>query len=194
MLAVLVNLKKMEATSPHLKTQRLTLSMPTQDDVKNIVQFAGDYQVFVTTSNIPHPYKDEDAFYWLDIVQRGFEEKKQYTFAVRLNNEMVGAVGLKINQRNDNAILGYWLGLPFWNRGYTTEAAKRIVQFGFEAIQLHKIHSTHFSHNLASGRVMQKIGMYQEGILKEHVKKEGQYRDLVHYGILKSDYYSSMAK
>lgn len=80
--------------------------------------------------------------------------------------------------------VAYWIGEPYWGRGYATEAAKAILQFAFEEKKLHKVFARYFSTNIASGRVMKKIGMEQEGILKEHIIKEGKYEDLVYYGIL----------
>ncbi|MEH7376474.1 GNAT family N-acetyltransferase [Neobacillus drentensis] len=68
--------------------------------------------------------------------------------------------------------------------GLTTYAAKAILQFAFEEKKLNKVFARYFSTNIASGRVMKKIGMEQEGILKEHIIKEGKYEDLVYYGIL----------
>ena len=61
-----------------------------------------------------------------------------------------------------------------------------MIDFGFRVKKLHKIFARFFSSNPASGRIMEKVGMTQEGILKEHVIKEGRYEDLVHYGIVYS--------
>ena len=58
-----------------------------------------------------------------------------------------------------NAELGYWIGEPYWNRGYCSEAAKSLVQFAFEKLAVKNIMAEHLSSNPASGRVMQKLGM-----------------------------------
>jgi RimJ/RimL family protein N-acetyltransferase len=86
------------------------------------------------------------------------------------------------------AEMGYWIGKPFWNHGYCTEAAKRLVRFGFEALQLNRILARHLSRNPASGRVMEKIGMQYEGCLRQHIKKWGVFEDLKIYAILKETY------
>jgi [ribosomal protein S5]-alanine N-acetyltransferase len=62
------------------------------------------------------------------------------------------------------------------------------LKFGFDSLSLYRIHAHYFLRNPASGRVMQKIGMAREGHLRQHIKKWGQYEDIVIYGILKSDY------
>ena len=93
---------------------------------------------------------------------------------MREEGELVGAITLHPNARDDNAELGYWIGRPYWGRGYATEAAREVVRYAFE----------HLGSNPASGRVMQKIGMSYEGTRPEHHKKWGAYEDRVDYGLL----------
>jgi RimJ/RimL family protein N-acetyltransferase len=87
--------------------------------------------------------------------------------------------------------MGYWLGVPHWNQGYMTEAARRVIQFGFEQQDLHRMVACHFTINPASGRVMVKAGMTYEGILRQHVRKAEQFFDLACYGILRSEFSAS---
>ena len=84
--------------------------------------------------------------------------------------------------------MGYWVGAPYWGRGYCTEAARAILRYGFEELGLHRIHAQHFARNPASGRVMQKIGMVYEGRQHEHVRKWDRFEDSDLYGILASDW------
>lgn len=99
-------------------------------------------------------------------------------------------MGLILDSENNCAELGYWIGKPYWGRGYCTEAARAIVRYGFDDLHLHRIHSSHFASNPASGRVMQKIGMTREGCLRQHIRKWGQWEDVVLYGILRSQWQS----
>ena len=91
---------------------------------------------------------------------------------------------MNLNALDNNGELGYWIGKPYWGRGYCTEAAREMVRYGFEILGLHRIHSNHFGSSPASGRVMQKIGMIREGTRREHYKKWGEYEDRVEYGLL----------
>jgi len=84
--------------------------------------------------------------------------------------------------------LGFWLGVPFWNNRYVTEAAKAVLKFGFEQISLHKIYATHLFENPASEKVMIKNGMIKEGELVDHIRKFGRYLSLVQYRITKEEY------
>src|SRR3982750_3610086 len=88
------------------------------------------------------------------------------TFAIveRESAKLVGAISLMIKREHRRAELGYWIALDCWNLGYATEASARIIDFGFEELGLHRIEARHFIRNPASGRVMQKLGMQQEGV------------------------------
>jgi RimJ/RimL family protein N-acetyltransferase len=102
--------------------------------------------------------------------------------------ELVGAISLQIDRGLNKAELGYWIGKPFWNQGYATEAAIAILAFGFEKLRLNRIQAGHLSRNPSSGRVMQKAGMILEGTARQATIKWGQYEDLVSYGILCEDW------
>jgi RimJ/RimL family protein N-acetyltransferase len=115
-----------------------------------------------------------------------FENNTGYTFAVRnKEGQILGAIGLH-DRDDDKAELGYWMGKPFWNKGYITEAATALIDFGFNELQINKIYATYFLDNPASGRIMEKIGMEKEALLKQHLKKDGKYIDVMMYSILKN--------
>ena len=101
--------------------------------------------------------------------------------------ELKGIMNLEMKKDNI-AEIGYWVGRRHWGKGLATEAAKLIVREGFKKLKLHKIYATHHPKNIASGRVMQKLGMKYEGTLRQHVKSRGKYRDMVHYCILRSEF------
>jgi ribosomal-protein-alanine N-acetyltransferase len=127
---------------------------------------------------------------WIASLRPAYEAGKTLTWAVVLREEggLVGAITLHPNARNDNVELGYWIGRPYWGRGYATEAAREVVCYGFERLGLHCIHAEHLGSNPASGRVMQKIGMSYEGTRPEQHKKWGAYEDRVDYGLLARDW------
>jgi tRNA (cmo5U34)-methyltransferase len=175
---------------PTLQTQRLILRPFTLTDAPDVQRLAGAREIAATTLGIPHPYEDGMAEEWIKTHTAAFKEKKAVNLAIALREtgELCGAIGLGIDAENNNAEIGYWIGKPYWRQGYCTEAAEAMLQYGFEVLGLHRIHSTHFSHNPASGRVMQKIGMSYEGCRREYTLKWGKFEDIVLYGILKSDW------
>ncbi len=108
--------------------------------------------------------------------------------AVESEGLLIGAVGLRIDDEDQRAELGYWIGKPYWGQGYCTEAAGAVIRFGFEQLGLNRIFAHHFARNPASGRVMQKLGMAHEGRLPQHVKKGDAFEDLELYGIVRETY------
>lgn len=172
---------------PTIVTGRLVLRPFALSDAADVQRLAGDPAIADTTLNIPHPYLDGMAEAWIANHQAQFQEDKGLALAVTLRDDgaLAGAISLLgIDRRHRRAEMGYWIGKPFWGRGYATEAAAAVIAFGFEALGLHKISATHLVRNPASGRVMQKAGMSYEGTMREHVQKFERFEDLAIYGIL----------
>lgn len=172
---------------PKIETGRLILSAITREDIPQIVSYLQDKIFSDYTSNIPYPYRKEDAEFWLKLSTEAFENRKGFTFAIRNKaGQLLGAIGLH-DEGSDKAELGYWIGIPHWNKGYVTEAAKAVINYGFGELKFNKIFATYFPHNPASGKVLHKIGMKQEAILKQHLKKDNIYYDIPLCSMLKSD-------
>ncbi|HAF34868.1 GNAT family N-acetyltransferase [Sphingobacterium sp. UBA7038] len=172
---------------PQLVTERLILNAIDTTDIPQIVDYLQDKVYSDFTSNIPYPYRKEDAEYWLKLAEEAFANRKGFTFAIRnKDKKLIGAIGLQ-DEGSDKAELGYWIAIPYWNNGYVTEAAKAIIEFGFKELNFNKIFATYFPHNPASGKVMEKIGMKKEALLKQHLKKDGRYYDIPLYAIFRTD-------
>ena len=176
---------------PTLKTKRLILRPHTLNDAKELQRLIGDRAIADTTLSVPHPYEDGMAEEWIGSRQESFDKGEGVEFAITNRQEgyLIGGIGLKLDKANARAELGYWIGKPYWNQGYCTEAAQAVVKYGFKVLGLNRIHAHHMTRNPASGRVMQKIGMKHEGRLRQHFKgRWGQFDDWETYGILRSEY------
>lgn len=127
---------------------------------------------------------------WIEGHQPGFEAGTLATFAIVLRNDprLIGAIGLTLDRALNKGELGYWIGKPFWNLGYATEATIAVLKYGFSDLRLNRITARHFSRNPSSGRVMEKAGMLMEGIARQDILKWGKYEDLTFYGILREDW------
>jgi len=101
------------------------------------------------------------------------------------SSELIGAMGLEIEREHARAELGYWIGVPYWGQGFATEAGLAMLRHGFESHQLNRIMGHCFAGNLASARVLQKLGMKLEGRLTQHVCKWGQFVDVELYAMVK---------
>lgn len=174
---------------PTLETERLVLRRFRTGDADAVQALANDVAVARNTLNIPHPYDREDAVAWIESHPGQLESRQAVTYAVTSRGEggVVGAVGLILELDHDRAELGYWIGQPYWGHGYATEAVRTVVTWGFRALDLHRIHASHFPRNPASGRVLRKVGMRHEGSLRQHVKKWDEFLDLERFGLLRTD-------
>ncbi|MBK7213224.1 MAG: GNAT family N-acetyltransferase [Bacteroidales bacterium] len=172
---------------PSIRTERLLLRPLKISDGTEIRRMAGNSKVAENTLYMPFPYPEGVAEQWVSTHASEFFEKKQLVLGICLKKEgtLVGCIGLTLKMEIEHAELGYWIGEEFWNKGYATEAAIALIDYGFHKLNLHKIYAHYFSGNDASGRVMMKAGMKREGFLKEHVRHWGTYKDLYVYGIIR---------
>lgn len=177
-------------SQPTLTSKRLILRPFSPADAPVVQRLAGDRRIAETTLNIPHPYEDGMAEQWIATHGPAYDAGTQATFAIVLlePEQLVGAIGLIVNRELHKAELGYWVGHPYWNRGYATEAAIAILDFGFGKLGLNRIGAKHLARNPSSGRVMEKAGMLREGRARQDTMKWGQFEDLVSYGILREDW------
>ena len=177
-------------TQPTIETPRLILRPFGLSDAPAVRRLAGERDIADTTLNVPHPYEDKMAESWIETHEPGYETDSLATFAIILHDttDLVGAIGLTIDRPFNKAELGYWIGKPFWNQGYATEAAKAVIGFGFGELRLNRIGARHLTRNPSSGRVMEKIGMQQEGTARQATVKWGKYEDMMLYGILREDW------
>jgi RimJ/RimL family protein N-acetyltransferase len=173
---------------PTLRTARLVLRPFVLADAPVVQRLAGDENVASTTLNIPHPYEDGMAERWIEKQAPEWEARKSLALAVTTGDDgLVGAVSLALTPAHRRAELGYWIGVPFWNRGYATEASSALIAYGFEELGLNRVLARHITRNPASGRVMRKLGMRPEGVMREHIMKWDEPEDIAIYAILRSE-------
>lgn len=180
----------MEHYQPTLKTERLVLRPFELTDAKAVQQLAGTRAVADTTSSIPHPYENGMAQKWIAGHARLFRDGKAVHFAITKRDDarFVGTISLMDLQHRHRAEFGFWIGRPFWNLGYCTEAATAVLKYAFEVLSLNRVYASHFTRNPASGRILLKLGMEYEGCLRDHEWKWEKFESLKHYGILKRDW------
>ncbi|KQL54896.1 acetyltransferase [Heyndrickxia shackletonii] len=173
-----------------IKTERLILRDLSYGDAENIEELAGDYDVAKTTLTIPHPYPKGVAQEFIASMKIAESEGKVVIFSIerKEDSSFIGIININIQKNYHRGELAYWIGKPYWGKGYGTEATKAIIEYGFEKLDLNKIFATSFTNNPGSWRIMEKCGLKHEGILRQHVKRLGEYIDLTYYGLLKDEY------
>ena len=176
---------------PTLTTKRLTLRPFVLDDAWDVERLAGMREIADTTLNIPHPYPVGAATRWIETHAPAWAAGTGVTYAIveTSTGKLAGVVSLmQIHREHRRAELGYWIAVDHWNNGFATEASASILDFAFQTLGLHRIESTHFVRNPASGKVMQKLGMQQEGIERDCAVKWDRYESLVRYAILEPEW------
>lgn len=119
---------------PLITTKRLILRPFTLDDAETVRQLAGDRLIYETTLNVPHPYLEGMAEQWIATHAATYYQRRGLTLAVceKEGGQVAGTVGFAVTLAHQRAELGWWIGIPFWNRGYCTEAAAALVSYGFD--------------------------------------------------------------
>jgi RimJ/RimL family protein N-acetyltransferase len=180
---------------PLLETRRLRLGPLSQADAPALQRIAGRRELADTTISIPHPFTEEHARQWISDYTHAFGASQGVGFGISMQNtgELIGTVVLRdIDTEHNQAELSLWLDRQWWGHGYATEAAGAVVRFGFEQLGLNRIYGHHMVRNPASGRVLEKIGMRQEGLLRQRVRKWDVFEDVVLMAILRSDWKSEI--
>ncbi|MGA2659698.1 MAG: GNAT family N-acetyltransferase [Verrucomicrobiota bacterium] len=176
---------------PTLETERLLLRPLTPDDAATVARLAGSREIAHTTTTIPHPYSEAQAREWIAACTGQSRAGKAIVFGVvtREDAQLVGAVGLsKVDSEHSQAEMGFWVGVQSWGKGYATEAVRRVVRYAFAELKLNRVYAHHMVRNPASGRVLEKLGMKREGLLRQRVQKWGVFEDVVLMAILHDDW------
>ena len=140
-----------------IKTERLKLKRPGLEHKSRLIQLIGDFRVASMLSNVPYPYTDKDADYWLEKI-----ENEELSLNIFLNDTLIGGVGLSV-RGDDYCELGYWLGFEYWGLGYATEACKGLLEFAQISTSFNCVNANVYKENFRSSRVLQKLGFVQIG-------------------------------
>lgn len=180
---------------PTLETERLILRRLEVSDAPQIYAYMEDREIAFNTLLIPYPYPEGGAEEWITNTHKAAKAGDDFSFAVtrKADGLFMGACGLHRVPEHQRAELGYWLGKPHRGQGYTSEAARRVIAFGFDVMELNRVHAGYFTRNPASRRVMENAGMTYEGTYRQHVLKWGDFVDMGMCAILRSEYKAAKA-
>ena len=147
---------------PAIGTERLILRGVSRADAAAIAELANDLGVVGNTSQMPYPYRPADADAFVAGCERA-DPRVEATFAIE--HRQFGVMGILAFDRNDQgrAEVGYWLGRPFWNRGYATEALTAALRWMTLDWRKNVVWAGHFADNRASGQVLVKAGFLYTG-------------------------------
>jgi len=169
-----------------LQTERLTLRPWAEQDVDTLAEIANDREIWRNVRDtFPHPYTREAAKGWVKFCQSANEP---HPFAIEFQGRLIGGIGLHPfdDVHRHSAELGYWLAKSHWGQGIATEAVRKIVEYGFQNLNLERIQAGIYDWNDASGRVLLKAGFECEGRMRHHAFKDGQFVDMMLYARIRS--------
>lgn len=160
-------------------TDQVHLTEIKSSDKAALIQHLNDRDIYDRTLRIPYPYDDLDAERWMAVVGKATQQHgRPVNFAIRNRaGELIGGCGFDGQEGSHRTEIGYWLAKPLWGRGIMTEVVRRACGFAFAEWGLVKITAHVFAFNPASARVLEKCGFEQEGYLKKHFQKDGQFVD-----------------
>jgi len=173
-----------------LQTRRLLLRPHRFEDVDDITAYAASEE-WSRYMPIPYPYKRTDAEEWL--AKQTIRDKDTHgAWAIVTNGKVIGGLDLILTPATNAGFLGYALAPEEWNKGLITEAVGAVIDLAFENLpDLIRIWAWADSRNLASLRVMEKLGMSREGCLRNHQIIRGEHVDAVYCGILREEWENS---
>jgi [ribosomal protein S5]-alanine N-acetyltransferase len=183
-------------TQSTLETTRLILRPLSLADMRSIQCVASRHEVADTMISIPHPYPDGEAEQYLRRQIAEFEAEQLVSFAIERKSDKAfcGVIEIRdIEREHSQAELSFWLAVEVWRQGYMSEALKPMLRFGFEDLDLNRLYAYHMTRNPGSGKVLQKNGFVQEGLLRQRVRKWGVFEDVKLWAILRRDWHSETA-
>ena len=168
-----------------LNTERVSLRYFKKSDIDDLVKICNDKE-FNQYIPLPYPYYENDAKDWILAMPKRRKAGLEYDFAIikKDDKKLIGSISLMINKIYPCAEIGYWIAKPFWGKGYATEATKKIIEFAFENLGLHKVYAKCYRENIASAKVIEKSGLVKVGILTEHALKNGKFHDCILFELI----------
>jgi len=174
-----------------IKTERLFLRNLEVNDWQAVNEYASDPEVVRYMNWGPNTEKETKEFIQRAMSTQKVKPRRIYSLAIVVEKEdrLIGSCGINVsNPENREGWLGYCLDRNFWGKGYGTEVARVLMDFGFTELTLHRIFATCDPGNTASAHVLEKSGMKREGCLREHKWSKGKWRDSYLYAILEHEW------
>ena len=137
---------------------------------------------------LPYPYTEQDGKEFISAMLSA-DENETFAFAIMVDDKVVGSIGIfrQGNIHSQTAELGYYIAEEYWGKGIMTEAVKQICAYVFAKSDIIRIYAEPFAYNIASCRVLEKVGFQYEGTLRSNAVKNGRVIDMEMYSLLKAE-------
>jgi len=175
----------MSHTSARIELNEMSLS--DADEIQHILD---EHEIYKNTLTIPSPLPANWAYNWIKMLNKKKEQGNLISFSIRSKSDgkIIGVASLvDISLDHERAELAYMIGSSFRRKGYATEAANMIIDYGFNNLHLSRIYAFHLGYNSSSGALLRKLGFKHEGCMINHIKKDGVFMNSEIFGILKDN-------
>ena len=137
---------------------------------------------------LPYPYTEQDGKEFISAMLSA-DENETFAFAIIVDDMVIGSIGIfrQDNIHRQTAELGYYIAEEYWGKGIMTEAVKQICAYVFAKSDIIRIYAEPFAYNIASCRVLEKVGFQYEGTLRSNAVKNGRVIDMEMYSLLKAE-------
>ena len=176
------------------ETKRLFNREYSKKDLDAFIRVTSQLSVRATTYGIPDDYTKSYAKKWFKYLKKSMRDMEGYEFGMFLKDsgEYIGNVGLiNVSMIHNHADITYYTDEKYRNMGYTSEAGHEMLRFGFECLGFEKISGLCMTVNPSSRRVMEKLGMKYEGVMRDELLKNGRYFDIERHSILRNEYFTN---
>jgi len=170
-----------------LITERFILREIRKSDWKDVHEYAVDPDVYKFMPWGPNTVEDTKNYIQRSINSRQEVPRTKFELAIILKSKQkrIGGCGITVSDAgNKQGWIGYCLNKNYWQQGYVTEVSAKLLEFGFEKLDLHRIYATCDTKNIGSARVLEKIGMQREGHMRDDKLIRKKWRDSFLYAIL----------
>ncbi len=177
-----------------LQTDRLNFRLLTINDLINIHKLHSlpETDEF-NTLGIPKSIQETEKIIKLWLVRQNAKPQTSYIFCLDLvdTKQFIGLIALNIGKPNYlTAEVWYKIDLKYWRQGYTTEALTKLLDYSFNELKFHRIEAGCAVENIASIKVLEKVGMTREGTKRKKLPIRGEWKDNYFYAILEEDFFS----
>lgn len=172
-----------------ITTERLILRRTTEGDVQDLLECVADSSFVDATPEIEATEAGVRRYIAMQSSYQPFERGQCFDLAVerRADGKVIGLLSL-VRKEHEQGAIGYALGIDYRGYGYATEAVRGLLGYGFGRLGLHRIYADTHSDNPGSWKLMERLGMKREGCFREAVFKDGNWVDVVTYGILAAEW------
>lgn len=155
----------------------------TMGDVQELIEIANDKNIANDMITLPSPFGKEDA---LQIINESNGSNVIKGIVEAESENLVGVVKLRdFDKEHERIELSFWISSPWWGKGLAANACKKVLKIAFETPGINRVYAYNLARNEHSSKVLQKIGMEREGLLRQRVKKNGVFEDVYVSAILR---------